>query len=58
MITAGMEREFAMGHLYAQGIISGISDITSLTVTGTDGGGHTYQYEGVRFRKGDRWNPI
>jgi len=36
MITAGMEREFAIGHLYAQGIISGISDIASLTVTGTD----------------------
>jgi FdhD protein len=35
MITAGMEREYAVGHLYAQGIISGISDIASLTVTGT-----------------------
>ncbi len=35
MITAGMEREFAVGHLYAQGIISGTSDITSLEVTGT-----------------------
>jgi FdhD protein len=35
MITAGMEREFALGHLYAQGIISGMSDIISLTVTGT-----------------------
>jgi len=35
MIMAGMEREFALGHLYAQGIISGTSDITSLEVTGT-----------------------
>ncbi|MCF8130596.1 MAG: formate dehydrogenase accessory sulfurtransferase FdhD [Deltaproteobacteria bacterium] len=35
MITAGMEREFALGHLYAQGIISGMTDITALTVTGT-----------------------
>ena len=33
MIMAGMEREFAIGHLYAQGIISGITDITSLSVT-------------------------
>jgi len=35
MITAGMEREFAVGHLYAQGIISGAGDIASLTLTGT-----------------------
>jgi FdhD protein len=35
MIMAGMEREFAVGHLYAQGIISGTADITSLEVTGT-----------------------
>ena len=35
MIMAGMEREFTLGHLYAQGIISGTADITSLEVTGT-----------------------
>ena len=35
MIMAGMEREFAMGHLYAQGIISDVTHITSLEVTGT-----------------------
>jgi FdhD protein len=35
MILAGMEREFAVGHLYAQGIISGTADIVSVTVTGT-----------------------
>lgn len=35
MITAGMEREFALGHLYAQGIISDPTRITSLEVTGT-----------------------
>jgi len=35
MITAAMEREFALGHLYAQGIISEVTDITALTVTGT-----------------------
>ena len=35
MIMAGMEREFAVGHLYAQGIISGTSNITSITVDGT-----------------------
>ena len=35
MITAGMEREFAVGHLYAQGIISGTSHITSVTIDGT-----------------------
>jgi FdhD protein len=34
MIMAGMEREFAIGHLYAQGIISGISHITSISVDG------------------------
>jgi len=34
MIMAGMEREFAVGHLYAQGIISGTSHITSVTVDG------------------------
>ena len=35
MITAGMEREFAVGHLCAQGIISGTPDITSIEVAGT-----------------------
>ena len=35
MIMAGMEREFAVGHLYAQGIISQASHIESLTVDGT-----------------------
>lgn len=35
MITAGMEREFALGHLYAQGIISDPAQVTSLEVTGT-----------------------
>ncbi len=35
MIMAGMEREFALGHLYAQGIISDAAHITSLEVTGT-----------------------
>ena len=35
MIIAGMEREFALGNLYAQGIISDITHITSLEVTGT-----------------------
>ena len=35
MIMAGMEREFALGHLYAQGIISNPTHITSLEVTGT-----------------------
>ena len=35
MIMAGMEREFALGHLYAQGIIAGTSQITSITVDGT-----------------------
>jgi len=35
MIMAGMEREFALGHLYSQGIISGTSQISSLTVDGT-----------------------
>jgi len=35
MIMAGMEREFAMGHLYAQDIISDVTHITSLEVTGT-----------------------
>ncbi|MBW2304220.1 MAG: formate dehydrogenase accessory sulfurtransferase FdhD [Deltaproteobacteria bacterium] len=35
MMLAGMEKEFAVGHLYAQGIISGMSDIVSITVTGT-----------------------
>ena len=35
IITAGMEREFAVGHLYAQGIISGTSHITSVTIDGT-----------------------
>lgn len=35
MIMAGMEREFAVGHLYAQGIISGTSHITSVTINGT-----------------------
>jgi FdhD protein len=35
MIMAGMEREFALGHLYAQGIISEISNITSIAVDGT-----------------------
>ncbi len=35
MIMAGMEREFALGHLYAQGIISDPAQITSLEVTGT-----------------------
>jgi len=33
MIMAGMEREFAIGHLYAQGIICRITDITSISVT-------------------------
>ena len=35
MIMAGMEREFALGHLYAQSIISDAAHITSLEVTGT-----------------------
>ena len=35
MIIAGMEREFTMGHLYAQGIISDTTHITSLEITGT-----------------------
>ncbi len=35
MIMAGMEREFAVGHLLARGTISGASDIASVTVTGT-----------------------
>ena len=35
MIMAGMEREFALGHLYAQGIISDPAQVTSLDVTGT-----------------------
>jgi len=35
MVMAGMEREFAAGHLYAQGIISSASHITSITVRGT-----------------------
>lgn len=35
MIMAGMEREFAVGHLYAQGIISEASHIESLTIDGT-----------------------
>ena len=35
MIMAGMEREFAVGHLHAQGIISGTSHIASVTVDGT-----------------------
>ena len=35
MIIAGMEREFAVGHLLARGTISGASDIASITVTGT-----------------------
>ncbi len=35
MIMAGMEREFALGHLYSQGIISGTSQISSLKVDGT-----------------------
>lgn len=35
MIMAGMEREFALGHLYAQGIISDATHITSLEITGT-----------------------
>ncbi len=34
MVLAGMEREFAVGHLYGQGIISGTADILSITVTG------------------------
>ena len=33
MIMAGMEREFALGHLYAQGIISDPAQVTSLNVT-------------------------
>ena len=33
MIMAGMEREFALGHLYAQGIISDPAQVTSLDVT-------------------------
>lgn len=35
MILAGMEREFVIGHLYAQGIISGIGDVESVSVIGT-----------------------
>ena len=35
MIMAGMEREFALGHLYAQGIISDATHITSFEITGT-----------------------
>ena len=35
LIMAGMEREFAVGHLYAQGIISNTSHITSVAVDGT-----------------------
>jgi len=35
MITAGMEREFALGHLYAQGIISHMAQVTSLEITET-----------------------
>jgi FdhD protein len=35
MIMAGMEQEFAVGHLYAQGIISEASHIESLAVDGT-----------------------
>ena len=35
MIMAGMEREFALGHLYAQSIISDAAHITCLEVTGT-----------------------
>jgi len=34
MITAGMEREFTLGHLYAQGIISGGPPLPSITVDG------------------------
>ncbi len=36
MIMAGMEEAFAVGHLYAQGIISHISQIDSLTLNKTD----------------------
>jgi len=35
MMMAGMEREYAVGHLYTQGIISGLTDIVSITSTGT-----------------------
>lgn len=35
MIIAGMEREFALGHLVAQGVISGMADVMSITVTAT-----------------------
>ena len=35
MMLAGMEREYAVGHLYTQGIISGLTDIVSISLTGT-----------------------
>ncbi len=36
MIMAGMEKEFAVGHLLAQGIISHASQIASLTLKGNE----------------------
>jgi FdhD protein len=34
MITATMEKEFVIGHLYGQGIIGGVSDIKSIIIKG------------------------
>lgn len=34
MIMAGMEKEYVIGHLYAQGVISRLDEVTSVTVNG------------------------